>query len=163
MPLPVLGEADEIRAKGHDVIIVTYHLGRDVKNHKILRILNIPWYKKTEAGGSWHKLYLDILIFFRCLHAYRVYRPDLIHGHLHEGALIGWFVSMCCSAGKTPVIFDVQGSLSGELESYGLVGKNGIIRKLFGGIIKTFQSLINELELHTLRVQGEDQRNLKSV
>jgi len=70
------------------------------------------------------------------LQAFREFRPDVIHGHLHEGALLGWLVDLVGSTGWTPVIFDVQGSLSGELESYGPLKKKGFLKTIFFGIEK---------------------------
>lgn len=155
----ILGEVDQLRAQGHEVLIVTYHVGRNIKNHKIKRILKIPWYKKLEAGGSWHKLYLDVLLFGISLRAFREFRPDVIHGHLHEGALLGWFLALVASAGRIPVIFDVQGSLSGELESYGLIKKNGLLKTVFLGIEK----LICKLPDHIICSSEENTELMRSV
>ena len=55
-------EARALRAIGHDVRIVTYHIGRDMEDISTERIVKIPWYKKLSAGPSWHKLYLDLLL-----------------------------------------------------------------------------------------------------
>src|SRR6185436_16758954 len=44
--------------------------------------------------------------------------PDLIHGHLHEGALIGWAVGR---PRHTPVVFDFQGSLTSEMIDHGFL------------------------------------------
>ena len=116
---------------GHAIVLTTYHIGKDINNLNINRIINIPWYKKLEAGGSWHKLYLDILLLWTSIRIFFKLKPDVIHGHLHEGALIGWFVSILASAGRIPVVFDVQGSLSGEMESYGLIRKKSMLKHVF--------------------------------
>jgi glycosyltransferase involved in cell wall biosynthesis len=115
----ILGEIRALQAQGHEIALVTYHNGRDVENIRIRRIINVPWYTKLEAGSSWHKFYLDLLLLVTAIRTYLEERPEIIHGHLHEGALIGKLVSLLLSRGKTPVIFDVQGSLTGELETYG--------------------------------------------
>ncbi|NJN54995.1 MAG: glycosyltransferase family 1 protein [Anaerolineae bacterium] len=39
------------------------------------------------------------------------YRPDIVHGHMHEGAMIG---SMVARLLRVPLVFDFQGSLSAE-------------------------------------------------
>ena len=119
----ILGEIKHLQSMGHAIVLATYHIGKDINNLNINRIINIPWYKKLEAGGSWHKLYLDILLLWTSIRIFFKLKPDIIHGHLHEGALIGWLVSILASAGRIPVVFDVQGSLSGEMESYGLIRK----------------------------------------
>lgn len=127
----ILGVIRAVQAQGHEVVLTTYHNGKDVENLKIKRIINIPWYKKLEAGSSWHKFYLDILLLWTSIRAYAKEKPGIIHGHLHEGALIGKVVSVLLSGGKTPVIFDVQGSLTGELETYGFLRNLRPLKILF--------------------------------
>jgi len=58
-------------------------------------------------------------------------RPDVIHGHLHEGALIGWAVKSALRLSSTPLIFDVQGSLVGELDAHGYFAKYPGLERLF--------------------------------
>ena len=60
-------EARTLAALGHRVEIVTYHIGRDLPGIITHRIPAIPWYRKLEAGPSWHKPYLDILLFCKAL------------------------------------------------------------------------------------------------
>lgn len=127
----ILGEIRALQAQGHEITLVTYHNGRDVENLRIRRIINVPWYTKLEAGSSWHKFYLDLLLLVTAIRTYLEERPEIIHGHLHEGALIGKLVSLFLSGGKTPVIFDVQGSLTGELETYGFFRRFRLLKIFF--------------------------------
>ena len=129
-------EIRHLQKLGHLVTLTTYHIGRDPDNIETFRITYIPWYKKLEAGGSWHKLYLDTMLLWLSLRICIKGKPEVIHGHLHEGALIGWLVSLVSSGGRKPLVFDVQGSLSGELQAYGLVRKNCFIKKVFKGLEK---------------------------
>ena len=132
----ILGEIAHLQHAGHDVVLVTYHIGRDLEGISTRRIPTVPWYHKLEAGASWHKFYLDALLLWTALKTARRRKPAVIHGHLHEGALIGWAVSLLASARRIPVVFDVQGSLSGELEAYGFVKKNSFLKAVFAGIEK---------------------------
>jgi len=50
------------------------------------------WYKKISAGPDWQKIILDILLIRKTFFLARTQKPDIIHGHLHEGVLIGWIV-----------------------------------------------------------------------
>ena len=127
----ILGEIKHLQSLGHAIMLATYHIGKDINNLNINRIINIPWYRKLEAGGSWHKLYLDILLLWTSIRTFLKFKPDIIHGHLHEGALIGWLVSLLASSERIPVVFDVQGSLSGEMESYGLINKKSMLKHIF--------------------------------
>lgn len=105
-------QALSLQRQGLEVLIVTYALGRDLPNLKTIRTTHFPWYKKLAVGPSWHKFYVDIFLIFTALKAAKKFRPDIIHGHLHEGCAIGWIVSRLFG---TPLVFDCQGSLTGEL------------------------------------------------
>lgn len=111
-------EAKALIKKGHKIDIYTYHNGRDIKGLNIFRIIPIPWYKKISAGPSVHKIYLDILLLFRILFSCYFKNYDVIHAHLHEGCLIGWFVKVFLFF-KPKLIFDAQGSLVGEMSAHG--------------------------------------------
>jgi glycosyltransferase involved in cell wall biosynthesis len=124
-------EARALRSQGHDVRIVTYHLGRDMPGIPTIRIPRIPWYSRLEAGPSWHKLYLDLLLFFKAAMLIPDFRPQLIHAHLHEGALIGFFLKRLSGL---PLVLDYQGSLTGECIDHGFFGAASRMAGIFRGI-----------------------------
>ncbi|OGY37664.1 MAG: hypothetical protein A3I08_00575, partial [Candidatus Andersenbacteria bacterium RIFCSPLOWO2_02_FULL_46_11] len=105
-------QALALQRKNIKTIIATYGLGRDIKGLKTIRTWRLPWYKQEAIGPSWHKFYLDILLFFVAVVAVWRFKPQVIHGHLHEGCLIGWGISRLFNL---PLVFDCQGSLTGEL------------------------------------------------
>jgi len=130
---------NEIEAlAGHPVTVIlcTYHLGKDIEGMDIRRISRIPGYKKLDAGYSFFKFPADILLFFLVLKTSLREKPDLLHGHLHEGALIGWAVKTILFWRSMPLIMDMQGSLSGELTSYGTL-KSGGLTKRFVVLVET--------------------------
>lgn len=86
-------EAKILRKSGYDVIVCTYHNGRDLKGIRTERIVNIPWYTKLEAGPSLHKIYLDFFLLLKCISVASKVNLVAIHSHLHEGALIGKIVA----------------------------------------------------------------------
>jgi len=124
-------EARALTKLGHEVCIVTYHLGRDMPGVRVVRTAHVPWYNKLEAGPSWHKPYLDALLLWKSLAEARSFRPHLIHGHLHEGALIG---SVLKALLRIPLLFDYQGSLSGESLNHGFLSETSLLMKLFKGL-----------------------------
>lgn len=124
-------EARVVRQLGHDVRLVTYHLGRDMADIPTERIVRIPWYRKLTAGPSWHKPYLDALLFFKALSVARSFRPHLIHAHLHEGAFIGIFLKKLLDV---PILFDCQGSLTGEIIDHGFVRRGSRLAAFFAAI-----------------------------
>ncbi|MCB0748375.1 MAG: glycosyltransferase [Ignavibacteriae bacterium] len=127
----ILGELRALQENGLNVVLTTYHLGKDAENVNIYRTIRIPWYNKISVGGSIHNLYMDFFLLIESVKAVLKHKPSVIHGHLHEGALIAKFVSWLTSFGKTPVVFDVQGSLTGELITHGVLRNSGFLNKLF--------------------------------
>jgi glycosyltransferase involved in cell wall biosynthesis len=111
-------EARALQAMGCEVEVCTYHLGDEVPGLPTHRSLPIPWYRKLSAGPSWHKLYIDLLLLLKTWAVARRLRPDLLHGHLHEGSAIGWLVGKLLGI---PVVGDFQGSLSGEMKAHRFV------------------------------------------
>ncbi len=127
-------EARALAHAGHDVRIATYHLGRDMPGIPTYRIPRVPWYKKLAAGPSWHKPYLDILLFFKALSVAGKFRPHILHAHLHEGAFLGVFLKRIL---KVPLVFDCQGSLTTEIIDHGFV-KSGSIMCVFFRFIEKY-------------------------
>ena len=135
-------EAKALVARGHQVRVVAYGLGRDLAPVPVDRIPPLPWYRKQEAGPSWHKPYLDLLLFFKAFSVARWFKPHLVHGHLHEGALVGWTVARPLGV---PLLFDYQGSLSGESLNHGFFRQGGILCRLFRGIESRINRLANRI------------------
>lgn len=121
-------EAKALKARGHEVVIVTYHLGRDVGDIPVVRITNIPWYQKLSAGPSWHKSYLDILLLYKAIVIAKQFKPDVVHAHLHEGAFLAAIAKRSL---KAPLLFDCQGSLCAELLDHGFMRPAGLRHRFF--------------------------------
>jgi len=119
----ILEEARALQSLGHEVTIVTYHNGQDVPGIRIVRIPHIPWYKKLEAGPSVHKYYLDQLLLAKAAAQALRLKPDVLHGHLHEGALVARAVSL---VRRVPVVMDCQGSLTDELVAHRFLKRGGM-------------------------------------
>ncbi len=115
-------EARILSALGCRVTITTYHNGRDIDGLDIRRTLSIPWRQGYEVGSSRHKIAFDALLFLRTLGALRQVRPDVIHAHLHEGALIGVALSRLSGI---PLVFDYQGSLTSEMVDHHFISPQG--------------------------------------
>jgi len=113
---------------GHQNVVCTYHHGRDVAGIETKRIKTITNYTQTAAGPSKYKLLADLRLLFLCIKQYRSLKPDVIHAHLHEGLLIGLLVKWLFFWRGTPVIGDMQGSLTGELASHGTFQKKPYLK-----------------------------------
>jgi hypothetical protein len=124
----VLEEVRALQARGHRVRICTYHNGDDLPGLDIHRSVDVPWLQRAEVGSSRHKAYLDVALFAETLRQALAFRPDLIHGHLHEGALIGSVVGRLL---RKPVVFDYQGSLTEEMLDHGFIRQRGKRERFF--------------------------------
>jgi glycosyltransferase involved in cell wall biosynthesis len=114
----ILEEARALQNYGSQVTVCTYPAGRDVEGVSTIRSIGLPFGRDIRVGSSGHKFYLDALLSTASLRAALSYRPDVIHGHLHEGALIGLAVSR---AVRCPLVFDFQGSLTAEMVDHGFL------------------------------------------
>lgn len=124
----ILEEAKMLRRFGHQVTILTYPNGRDVADLDIRRCLGVPFNYRVEVGSSRHRYYLDVMLGLKSLQHILVDRPDIIHAHMHEGALIGQILSKLTGA---PLMFDFQGSLTGEMLDHGFLSQTSLRYKLF--------------------------------
>ncbi len=124
-------EIRALRSHPYRIVVVTYAHGNDPDGIDVRRIHAIPGYTKTDAGYSPFKFLADIFLFFKVLAVCRCEKPVVLHAHLHEGALIGWAVCRCLSPPKPALLFDMQGSLSGELAAYGAFGENSPLLRAF--------------------------------
>jgi len=119
----ILEEARALQAQGVQVRIVTYYLGRDVPGLDIVRCAPTPWRSDYEVGSSRHKIAFDVLLAWTALWTALRWRPHIIHGHLHEGALIGYMLAKLL---RVPLVFDFQGSLTGEMLDHGFLKKDSV-------------------------------------
>lgn len=128
---------------GHQVTICTYHNGNDVPGLDIRRSLDVPWRKRIVVGSSRHKLYLDAVLSLEVLRTALRIRPDLIHAHLHEGALIGGVLARLI---RRPLVFDYQGSLTEEMLDHGFLRRNGRVQ----AAVRRLEHLIDRLPDHII-------------
>ena len=142
----ILEEALALEQLGHTVTIATYHIGKNIPSflgsridvRRIRRLLF--WYKKLEAGPDWQKIVLDLLLIKKTLFLARTKRPDIIHGHLHEGVLIGWIVQKLLFWRGMKLVADFHGSLVKEMVSHQYLGQ-GILKKVFRWIEEFIDNL----------------------
>ena len=134
----ILEEAFILQKMGHEITICTYHNGQDVKGLDIERTLSIPWRREYEVGSSRHKVAFDLLLFLKSLSVALRKKPEIIHAHLHEGALIGYPISLFL---RIPLVFDFQGSMTSEMIDHHFLRPDGP----FYGLMRRLEEIINRL------------------
>ncbi|MCP4539042.1 MAG: glycosyltransferase family 4 protein [Chloroflexi bacterium] len=118
----ILEETRVLESLGHQVTIITYYLGRDLPHLDIVRTRPTPWRADYEVGSSLHKIAFDLFLGWTGLKTVLSRRFDIIHGHLHEGALIGYFLSRIQ---RVPLVADFQGSMTSEMVDHHFLDPQG--------------------------------------
>jgi glycosyltransferase involved in cell wall biosynthesis len=127
----ILEEAYALQELEQEVAIVTYYKGSDMPGLDIRRTAPLPYRTDYEVGSSRHKLAFDVYLMAKALREGLRFRPHIIHGHMHEGALIGGLLAKLL---RVPLVFDFQGSLTEEMVDHEFLDPNGrffpIVRSL---------------------------------
>ncbi|MGA7732314.1 MAG: glycosyltransferase family 4 protein [Chloroflexia bacterium] len=124
----ILEEITHLQRRGHSVLLCTYHTGTNVGGIDIRRSIDVPWKRGVMVGSSRHKLYFDMALTLTVQQAAADFRPDIVHAHIHEGALLGWTVRQ---ARGVPLVFDYQGSMTAEMVDHNFIGeKSPLMRPL---------------------------------
>ncbi len=108
----ILEETRALQRLGNQVVICTYHTGSNPPGICVRRAFNTPWWRTVRVGSSRRKFFYDFWLLLKTFETALAFRPDIIHAHLHEGALIGTLVGRALGI---PVVFDFQGSLTSEM------------------------------------------------
>lgn len=114
---------------GHQILLCTYGLGREVKGVNTVRTINFPWYKKLDAGPSKTKILLLPFLFFTVFKAVIHFKPQAIYAHLHEGAVIARLIKFFFP--KKKYFFDMQGSLVNELIQHQFIKEGTLLFNFF--------------------------------
>ncbi len=123
----ILEETYTLQGMGHQVAIVTYYKGSDMPDLDIRRTAPLPWRSNYEVGSSRHKLAFDVYLAWQSLVEAIRFKPDVIHGHMHEGALIGGLLAKLL---RRPLVFDFQGSMTAEMTDHNFLRENGRLYRL---------------------------------
>jgi glycosyltransferase involved in cell wall biosynthesis len=116
----ILEETLAIQRLGSEVVICTYPGGRNIYGVKVKRLPGTPWSTGVRVGSSYHRIYLDAFLGGRAMLSALRFRPDVVHAHLHEGALIGYPIARALGV---PLIFDFQGSLTSEMLDHDFISR----------------------------------------
>lgn len=144
-PVRIYRMAEALKEYGHDVHVITYHLGNqsDQAPFKIHRIPDIRSYKQLEPGPTYTKLLLiDLLLSIKVLSVFGKYKFDIIHAHHFEGLIAA---SPLRIFSRVPIIFDIHTLLETELHHYDLLPTKSMtmwVAKQFDRIIPKYADYI---------------------
>ena len=117
-PIRIHRMAEALALRGHDIHVVTYHLGEELTQapFTIHRIGNVLGYRHTAPGPTLRKLAQLNPMLVRLLRRLNgENRFDVVHAHHYEGLLCASF-----APSDAPVIYDAHTMLVGELPHYRL-------------------------------------------
>lgn len=117
-PSRIVRMSEALADLGHEIHVVTYHLGTPVLPNGISvhRIPNLPTYRKYSPGPTYQKVFLvDPILCAKLIGVVRKHRIDLIHAHHFEGALVAFGARLVTGC---KVIYDAHTTLEGELHHY---------------------------------------------
>lgn len=133
-PTRILGLSRAMGRRGHDVHVVTYHLGKstdDETSFAVHRTRRITWYRRVAPGPSYLKMIVMNPLLVRSLRrTLHDSEFDLIHAHHYEGLL----VALGSNSESLPIIYDAHTTLASELPSYGL-GLPGVVKHGIGRLL----------------------------
>ena len=117
-PIRILRLAEAVADRGHEVHVVTYHLGSGpvAPNVRVHRIADVPSYRKLSPGPTLQKLFrVDPALAVLLRRLLDQERFDVIHAHHFEGLLVG---AVARRGRKVPLVFDAHTLLMSELPFY---------------------------------------------
>lgn len=115
-PLSVLERLRALSYLGHEVDLLTYHVGQPVmiSGVTIFRLPAIPGIREIPIGPSRIKLFLDILLFAKAFRRLQKSRYDLLHTH-EEACFFGPLLAKCF---RLPHLYDMHSSLPQQLRNF---------------------------------------------
>jgi glycosyltransferase involved in cell wall biosynthesis len=160
-PISVYQRLEALSALGHEIDLVTYHVGKDVEfpNVKIHRVRKVKTIQHVRIGPSRAKILLDVLVFFKTIQLLLRKRYDVIHSH-EEASFFSMFLAWIF---RTRHLYDMHSVLSRQLGNFNF-GNRSIFIKIFSVletmVLKTCDAVITvgpDLERYVKKV-GTDIR-----
>lgn len=112
--------AEAVSDRGHNVHIVTYHVGEDIDvdgpfMHRIPR-----WRKNSKVviGPTFERMVSDVLLVFKALQIIRRHSPHVIHAHGYEAGIAA---GICRLLTRVPVVYSGHNTMSDELASFDFI------------------------------------------
>ncbi|MEP7242606.1 MAG: glycosyltransferase family 4 protein [Gammaproteobacteria bacterium] len=144
----ILRMAEALGAAGHDVHVITYHLGSpDIPvSVPVHRIRDLKFYRKLSPGPSYSKLaFVDPFLVAKLRERMKATPFDVIHAHHYEGVMVAAAARI---GHRVPVVYDAHTLLMSELPYYSLGLPYGVKRSMG----RWMDGAIPKLATHTVCV-----------
>jgi glycosyltransferase involved in cell wall biosynthesis len=132
-PLRIQRMAEALAERGHEVHVVTYHLGVGEPSPalRIHRTRRLPLRGALAPGPTPSKLLLDPLLARLLRRVIATHAIDVVHAHHYEGLGVALAASRRgARAVEPPIIYDAHTLLATELPDYGLAFPRGLARSV---------------------------------
>ncbi len=125
-PYSVRGRLQALSALGHQVDVITYHVGTDIPfpNVRIYRTPRIRFIRTVPIGPSLTKVGLDMLLFGRAIVQLLRERYDVIHTH-EEAGVMGAVLAPLIRAQH---LYDMHSSLPQQFGNFQAYNYRPIVR-----------------------------------
>lgn len=133
-PISVYQRLEALSALGHEIDLITYHVGKDVEipNVKIHRVRGHNVIQHVRIGPSKAKILLDVQIFLRAIRMLLGKRYHVIHSH-EEAAFFSMFLAWIF---RMRHLYDMHSVLSKQLTNFSF-GNKPIFVKIFKFLERT--------------------------
>ena len=127
-PISVYQRLEALSTLGHEIDLVTYHVGTDVEfqNVKIHRVRKVKMIQHVRIGPSRAKILLDVLVFLKAIQLLLGKHYDVIHSH-EEASFFSMFLAWIF---HTRHLYDMHSVLSKQLGNFNF-GNKPIFIKIF--------------------------------
>jgi glycosyltransferase involved in cell wall biosynthesis len=125
-PFSVFHRSKALGKLGHEINLVTYHIGEDVDitNVEICRIPKIPFIKHVAIGPSLAKIPLDVVLFLKTFSMIIKNKYNCIHVH-EEAAFIGCIFKKIF---RIPLVYDMHSSIPQQLINFNFTKNKFLIK-----------------------------------
>jgi glycosyltransferase involved in cell wall biosynthesis len=155
-PISVYQRLEALSALGHEIDLVTYHVGKDVEfpNVKIHRVRKIKMIQHVRIGPSRAKILLDVLVFFKAIQLLLRKHYDVIHSH-EEASFFCMFLAWVF---RTRHLYDMHSVLSKQLGNFNFGNKPIFVR-----IFSILETMVLKTCDAVITVGPDLERYVKSV
>jgi 1,2-diacylglycerol 3-alpha-glucosyltransferase len=144
--------AEATADRGHEVHVVTYHIGEDLplRGVKLHRIADWTGERGIIVGPTKYRPLYDFQMIFKTISVMRKYGCDLMHAHGYEAAL----AARCAKPFvRRPILYSAHNRMGDELASYGFFKSERVANALAWVLDHTVPRMGDRCIPHSVNLQ----------